>query len=781
MSNRRNLKIAIVIDQLLPGGVQKTAINEVRNLRKMGFRTSLLVLMRKGFESKHKYLVKGVDYEFLSDRYPRIFQKNIKLPIFRFLSILHLTSPIIAPFKIKANEFDLIISHGTTTSLTTCTISRLCHIPYIAIVHDPMVYILEKVYSDTPLKPFFPFIKSVAYVLEKYFVRTAKISLVDSSVHAKFIKENYGVSPQIIHLGVNPPKKIATRLGNCIISFGRWDKGKNPEVLLEILKNIKESKLILAGNWSLRNDLVWFKHLVKVNALQNRISIVTHFEEKDLLKICEQARVWIHPHDEAFSLSALEAASYGLPIVISKKSGVSELFENGLHGFFPNKSTWQEFIKPIETLLNNKNLAEKMGKDAANLIKKSYTEHNRANRLSKIILDICQKPSKKLIALEIGHVGQESISGGDLLLNEMVKRLTMKIDIDVIISENSKAHWLKPSTRVNLLSLTPTMFDRQTEPFLVFITYLIRIIKATILITKTKNKENIILYSSTNVLPDVIPAFIARLFNTKIIWIARIHHLWQKPSERPGNYFTNLAANVLENIVLITIKINANIILVLNKKLKKELASRKFLKKKIFILGGGVDFEKISKIKTKKNHGYEAIFLGRLHPTKGIFDLPIIWKNVTDKLPNAKMAIVGSYQSKIKKELEKQIRLYSLEHNIKILGFLPQNQTFSLLRNSQIFLFTDHEAGWGLAVAEAMAAGLPVIGWNIGVLGSVFKSGYIKIPLNNHTEFSNSVIKVLTNKNIQSKLSTAAQEESKKHDWAKTTKQFSQILNLNSY
>ena len=56
---------------------------------------------------------------------------------------------------------------------------------------------------------------------------------------------------------------------------------------------------------------------------------------------------------------------------------------------------------------------------------------------------------------------------------------------------------------------------------------------------------------------------------------------------------------------------------------------------------------------------------------------------------------------------------------------------------------TDHEAGFGLAVAEAMAAGLPVVGWDIGILGYVYKSGYIKVPLNNYNQFARSILKLL--------------------------------------
>jgi len=95
----RRLKIAVMVDQLLPGGVQKAAIEEVKNLQKLGFETSLIILMRKGFEKKINYLLSGIKYEFLSDRYPKIFQKSFKLPIFKFLSTLHLAGPILAPLR----------------------------------------------------------------------------------------------------------------------------------------------------------------------------------------------------------------------------------------------------------------------------------------------------------------------------------------------------------------------------------------------------------------------------------------------------------------------------------------------------------------------------------------------------------------------------------------------------------------------------------------------------------------------------------------------------------
>src|SRR3989344_165039 len=156
---KRKLKIGILIDQLVAGGVQKTAIENVRTFNQLGHEAKLLVLMRRGYKKEFAPLVKSVPIEFLSDFYPKIFQPSIKFPIFAFFSSLHILSPFLAPMAIKKGEFDVIISHGSTTCFTAKAIKTRRKIPYVAILHDPMNYILEKVYSNSPLKPFFPILK----------------------------------------------------------------------------------------------------------------------------------------------------------------------------------------------------------------------------------------------------------------------------------------------------------------------------------------------------------------------------------------------------------------------------------------------------------------------------------------------------------------------------------------------------------------------------------------------------------------------------------------------
>lgn len=376
----QKLKITILIDQLIAGGVQKTAIQEVKNLKKMGYNTKLLVLMKTGFNYKNKELTENIDFEFLSDRYPKILQNNFKIPYFKFLSWLHLLTPVLAIFYIKRNETNLIISHGTTTSFTALALSYFKKIPYFIFVYDPMIYILEKVYKNTPLKYIFPPTKILCSFLEKKIITNCVSCFVISTLHFKYLKSAYNIKPEIIYLGINPPKRIPKIYGDKILLLGRWEKEKNIEEVLGLASQIPNSQFIIAGSWTDQRYLNWFKNEIKHKNISSQIEIISHFEEKDLPKIIQKSCFWIHPNLEAFSLSALEAASYGLPIILPRESGVAELFQNGKHGFLPKNNDKKAFLGHVDYLNANKNIARQMGKNAA-LVARIYTWQKHSKTL----------------------------------------------------------------------------------------------------------------------------------------------------------------------------------------------------------------------------------------------------------------------------------------------------------------------------------------------------------------------------------------------------------------
>ena len=229
MKQKNHYKIGILVDQLIVGGVQKIAIEDARMLQKLGHQTELLVLMRKGYKPKYKNFAKGVKIRFLSDSYPLIIKHSFKFPIFSFFSTLHILSPFLSRLAIKEKEFDIIISHGTTTCFTAQGIKRTRHIPFLAAIHDPMDYILKKVYSQSPLRYIFLIITPVLSRLEANIVKDSNQVLLISNLHQKFISKTYKIKPVLLPPATLVPNKIPDKEKNCIIASTRWEDPKNEE------------------------------------------------------------------------------------------------------------------------------------------------------------------------------------------------------------------------------------------------------------------------------------------------------------------------------------------------------------------------------------------------------------------------------------------------------------------------------------------------------------------------------------------------------------------------
>jgi glycosyltransferase involved in cell wall biosynthesis len=233
----------------------------------------------------------------------------------------------------------------------------------------------------------------------------------------------------------------------------------------------------------------------------------------------------------------------------------------------------------------------------------------------------------------------------------------------------------------------------------------------------------------------------------------------------------------MQQVALFLIKSKADLIIALNETLKQELMHRKFPENKIETVGAGINLKAFGlNSDAKKTKDYTAIFLGRLHPAKGIHDVVAIWKNVTVKIPNATLAIIGAGEPKVIHALNQEIEAALLTGKISLLGVLSDNQVYAHMKKAKVFLFTDHESGWGLAVAEAMANGLPVIGYDIGVLKNIYKDGYRVVPLNNTEEFANEVLRLLTNETMRLRLVKLAKQTARGLDWRVATSAFDQAL-----
>jgi glycosyltransferase involved in cell wall biosynthesis len=145
------------------------------------------------------------------------------------------------------------------------------------------------------------------------------------------------------------------------------------------------------------------------------------------------------------------------------------------------------------------------------------------------------------------------------------------------------------------------------------------------------------------------------------------------------------------------------------------------IKSPILVSGNGIDiefFNSVSETYACNDTVYDSIYVGRLDEGKGVLDLLEVWKTVASRLTKAKIAIVGN--GKLRNKAEIFVMDNRLANNVKFLGYVDDIDLILTIRRSRLFVTLSTTEGWGLALAEALACGLPVVAYAISTLCETF-------------------------------------------------------------
>ncbi|MBD8490082.1 glycosyltransferase [Echinicola sp. CAU 1574] len=104
------------------------------------------------------------------------------------------------------------------------------------------------------------------------------------------------------------------------------------------------------------------------------------------------------------------------------------------------------------------------------------------------------------------------------------------------------------------------------------------------------------------------------------------------------------------------------------------------------------------------------LFLSRVHPKKGIEFLIKGFLKIKDKYPEWQVLIAGPvYDKPYLKKIESLIERAKAANRFHFLGILNGEKRLDAFYSSNLFVLPSHTENFGIAIAEAMAAKLPVI------------------------------------------------------------------------
>jgi len=370
-----------------------------------------------------------------------------------------------------------------------------------------------------------------------------------------------------------------------------------------------------------------------------------------------------------------------------------------------------------------------------------------------------QKPKIAVLVNSFWNGGSGGLSGGDQRAIQIFRRINERLDITFFTSSEG-ALAIRRELNVARFVVSPEKFDKKGVIF----AYSNR----TKWLNRILLRESFdIIYSSSDFLPDVIPAYRYKIKHPKTKWIQLIHHLYPVWYRRPGNKIVNIIAQFSQRYSLALIKKFAEKIINVSYEVKNALVKRGFSSNKIVINPNGVDFQLIESVKQKPSRKLRAIFVGRLNYSKGIFDLIEIWKTVINTLPTAVLQVVGGGEPAMVDKLKSEICAANLTKNIKLCGFMSMSEkdTIRKMKASDLFVFPSHEEGFGIAIAEAMACRLPAISWDLSVYKEVFPEGLVRVKLGDFQGFAKAVVDILKNPGEADILAEKGYKLIRKYSW----------------
>ena len=154
----------------------------------------------------------------------------------------------------------------------------------------------------------------------------------------------------------------------------------------------------------------------------------------------------------------------------------------------------------------------------------------------------------------------------------------------------------------------------------------------------------------------------------------------------------------------------------------------------------------------KKNgiSGRMVLFVGKLIPNKGVEYLLRAAPAVVERFPDTHFVFVGpaSFESEKENKWLELCKELDIEDSVTFTGAVSNQELYEIYKAADAFCFPTMRETFGVVLAEAMAAGLPVISSDIPVVREVVGDAGILVPRCDVKAIVEAIEKVLSDRKL---------------------------------
>jgi len=192
--------------------------------------------------------------------------------------------------------------------------------------------------------------------------------------------------------------------------------------------------------------------------------------------------------------------------------------------------------------------------------------------------------------------------------------------------------------------------------------------------------------------------------------------------------------------------------------------AKNFGAENVEVIPNGVDLEKFKSLNFSKER-HRIICVAHLKKVKGVRYLIQAMPEVLKEFPDAKLVLIG--EGPEEKRLKLKVERLKLEKYAEFKRSLSHERIPEELAKSEVFVLPSISEGMGIAIIEAQAAGIPVIGTKVGGIPDIIedhKTGLLVEP-ENPNEIAKAIIKIFSDSEFVQNLVQNAKVNLEKYDW----------------
>jgi len=299
--------------------------------------------------------------------------------------------------------FDIINNHNFPTEWAAFLAKKRLKIPVVWMCNEPPFWFFHPEQRRGSLKSSWPLFEifdkiAVAYIdeiavlshfaeglVKRIYNRASKV--VRSGVDVEFfhntsgqeIRKRYNLENDFVLLHVGGLAYYRRQVDSLMALFYLSRKYDNIKLMLEGA-GPKEPLMDLSKRLGIEDKVIF--------SFTN--------DDTELAKIYAACDAFVFPAELAWGLAVIEAMAAGKAVIVSKKSGASEIIQNNVNGVIVDHAKPEQIAEQLLVLMNDAKLRRKLGQNAYEYVKRNLSWEKYAENMEIIFQQTISNFRRKL-------------------------------------------------------------------------------------------------------------------------------------------------------------------------------------------------------------------------------------------------------------------------------------------------------------------------------------------------------------------------------------------------